>query len=187
MSNHHDTQDFDDSEDSNNPQLTELVAYLDGELGDAESRHLEQQLASDPPLRIYAESLDRTWQLLDSLGEATASGEFTQKTLASLQARPLDDDDQPTRKSLMQKLRSLASLPLLRIALWTTAGFVGCSIGLLFSRIQRPPQTASADTQILQQLELLQEYQKIRPIPSAEFLNEVLALDEPTAERETAP
>ena len=187
MSIQHDTEDFDDSEDSNNPQLTELVAYLDGELGDAESHHLEQQLASDPPLRTYAESLDRTWQLLDSLGEATASGEFTRKTLASLQAQPMGDDEQSARKSLAQKLRSSARLPLLRIALWTTAGFFGCSIGLLCSRIQRTPQTDSADIQILEQLELLQEYQKIRPVPGAEFLNQVLALDEPSAARETAP
>lgn len=187
MSVPQDTDELDDSEDSRNPQLAEIVAYLDGELGDAESHQVERQLAGDAPLRIYAESLDRTWRLLDSLGETTASGEFTQKTLASLQTQPADDDDRPARRSLVQRMRSAASLPLLRLALWTTAGFVGCSIGLLFSRIQRTPQSESADIQILQHLDLLQEYQKIRPVPGAEFLNQLAGLDQPIAERKNAP
>jgi len=186
MSSNNNTEIFDDTEDPNNPQLTELVAYLDGELDELESQQLEHQLANDAPLRCYAESLDRTWQLLDSLGDAPASGEFTQKTLASVHSVPLEDEDKPAPESLLQRIRSVGRLPLLRIVLWTAAGFLGCSIGLLFARLQRPPQTDSADTQILRQLELLQEYQKIRPVPSADFLNQLVTADEPSVEREEA-
>ena len=186
MSSHNDTEVLDDSEDPKDPQLTELVAYLDGELGDEESQRIERQLAGDAPLRIYAESLDRTWQLLDSLGDAAASGEFTQKTLASLQARPMDEDDRPARKSLAKKLRGVGGRSLLRIILWTAAGFVGCSLGLLLSRIQNSKQD-SPDIQILRELDLLQEYRKIRPVPDVEFLNQVSALEEPSAEGENTP
>jgi hypothetical protein len=75
----------------------------------------------------------------------------------------------------------------MRIILWTAAGFLGCSVGLLFSRIQGTQQADSSDMQILRQLDLLREYQKIRPVPNAKFLNQVMAPAEPTGGRHNAP
>ncbi len=92
MSGPHDTDIFDEPEDSEDAQLTEIVAYLDGELGEDDSIRLERALASSPPLRGYADSLDRTWQLLDSLGEPAVSDEFTHKTLASIQTVQRSDE-----------------------------------------------------------------------------------------------
>ena len=186
MSSHDENEAFDDEEDPGLPQLSELVAYLDGELGDADCSRVELQLATDPPLRQYAETLDRTWQLLDSLEDATVGGEFTRKTLSSLQTLSIDDES-TDQKSLGEKFRRIVRLPLLQIGLWTIAGFLGCSAGLLFSRIVRPTPVDSEDTQILRKLDLLLEYQKIRPVPSAEFLIQAVSVENPPAEQEVAP
>ena len=130
MSRPTDTEIFDEPEEANDPQLTELVAYLDGELNEEASNRLERQLAENPPLRGYAETLDRTWQLLDTLGEATASGEFTQKTLASLSAISHEEfaDQMPSSKRGTDWVRKI---PATRIVLWALAGFLGSSAGLL--------------------------------------------------------
>ena len=44
-----------------------LVAYLDGELPDGESRRIATKLTSSPTARREVEALERTWQLLDHL------------------------------------------------------------------------------------------------------------------------
>ena len=55
-------------------ELSDLIAYLDGELDDSSVEAIEQRLVMDGPLRKKAESLDKTWQLLETLEEAEASG-----------------------------------------------------------------------------------------------------------------
>jgi anti-sigma factor RsiW len=176
MSPANDNEIFDEPEDSHDPQLTELVAYLDGELDEVESTRLERQLATDPPLRGYAESLDRTWQLLDNLGEATASGEFTQKTLASLEVISDDGNDTTSRASAKQP-SMLSKIPTTKILLWTIAGFVGCSIGIQMAHTGQNAKKDSEDVQILRQLDLLKDFPKLYPIPDAEFLKQVSSLE----------
>lgn len=66
-----------------------LVAYLDGELSDAAVREVEQQLARNPELRRNAEAYEKTWELLDELPQMRATDEFTTKTIASLNIKPL--------------------------------------------------------------------------------------------------
>ena len=171
----------DETEDPGDSRLTELVAYLDGELADLDCDRVEQQLISDAPLRSYADSLDRTWRLLDSLGETTASGEFTQKTLASLDAVPLDEDGQVSRRP-HQVVRLFFAVPWMKISLWCLVGFAGGTIGLLSSRSVRPPRSESEETRILRQLDLLQDYQKLRLIPDVEFLKKVAETSESSAE-----
>ena len=65
-------------------QRADLVAYLDGELGDEDARAIEQTLAGSEVARHEVEVLGRTWELLDALPVASASAEFTAKTLASI-------------------------------------------------------------------------------------------------------
>lgn len=181
MSHPTDTEIFDEPEEANDPQLTELVAYLDGELNEEESNRLERQLANNPPLRGYAETLDRTWQLLDTLGEATASGEFTQKTLASLSAVSHQEfaDQMPSSKRRSDWVRSI---PVTRIALWTLAGFLGSSIGLLLGRSSQASKTDSEDVQLLQQLDLLLQFPRLHAARSATFLEQVTAIDHDASE-----
>ena len=62
----------------------DLVAYLDGELDEERSRALEARLSLDPAARAEAESLRKTWELLDYLPRAEPSASFTNRTLEKL-------------------------------------------------------------------------------------------------------
>ena len=68
----------------NEEDRANLVAYLDGELDEHAARDLEARLANDPRARAEAETLRRTWELLDYLPRAEASGSFTHRTLERL-------------------------------------------------------------------------------------------------------
>src|SRR5579885_2470000 len=74
---------------ANEPHLTEreradLVAYLDGELKGEAARALESKLQLSPEARAEAESLKRTWDLLDYLPRPEPSPRFTERTLSRL-------------------------------------------------------------------------------------------------------
>ncbi len=69
---------FDDQE------RADLVAYLDGELEGERARALEQKLALDPAARDEADSLKRTWELLDFLPKSEPSPSFAAQTLTRL-------------------------------------------------------------------------------------------------------
>jgi anti-sigma factor RsiW len=62
----------------------DLVAYLDGELEGQAARAMEQKLALDPAARAEAESLKRTWDMLDFLPKAEPSADFTRRTVTRL-------------------------------------------------------------------------------------------------------
>jgi len=151
------------------PKLTDLVAYLDGELPPADSEKLEQQLVLDAPLRQCAESLDRTWQMLDLLEDATASGEFTRKTLSSIQTQPksISSPGGSTLRTLAAKW-SLGA-----IALWMLTGFIGTAFGLMISRQSQTNTTNPADAEILKDLDLLRNYQRMRQISGEKFLRDL--------------
>jgi hypothetical protein len=166
---------IEESEDSDDPQLTEIVAYLDGELSENDCLRLERQLATSPPLRGYAESLDRTWQLLDALGQTDVSDEFTHKTLASL-TTVSGLEDAAAQKTSGGSLRWMAGIPRAKPLIWTLAGFIGAATGLQLAQNSRKHQADSEDVQLLRQLDLLENYPKMYPVPSAEFLKRLAAL-----------
>jgi anti-sigma factor RsiW len=68
-------------------QTEEIVAYLDGELDVKEAEGLTARLSLDPKLRAEAESLQRTWDILDILPRPQPSSSFTTRTLS--QAIPI--------------------------------------------------------------------------------------------------
>lgn len=162
----------DESADPLDARLEELVSYLDGELDDTDADRLEQQLSADPPLRSYVETLDRTWRLLDSLEEAPASGEFTQRTLASLDAVSAEPDSTQALMSLSQFGRVFRSGPWLSVAGWTLAGFIGTSVGLLLARSAPPGRGELDERRLFNDLDLLQQYKTLRPVPDTEFLRQ---------------
>ncbi len=165
-----------DDEPIDDPTLTQLVAYLDGELLPEDSEKLEQQLAVDPPLRRCADSLDRTWQMLDALEEAPASGEFTRRTLSCIQAQA-NLPEPSTSRGMASRLRTFASQwSPTTLLLWTLAGFCGTSAGLLLSRQSELHTANPDDVEILRNLTLLQDYQSMRQIPDTAFLKKLAAL-----------
>src|SRR5437588_9479528 len=63
----------------------ELVAYLDGELDEPTARAVEARLNVDPAAREEADTLQRTWELLDYLPRAEPSSSFTHRTMERLE------------------------------------------------------------------------------------------------------
>jgi hypothetical protein len=76
--------------DDGNPderQTEEIVAYLDGELDPKVAEGVAARLSLDPKLRGEAESLQRTWDILDILPRPQPSASFTTRTIS--QAIPI--------------------------------------------------------------------------------------------------
>jgi len=65
-----------------------LVAYLDGELNDAEARSIATKLTQSLTARREVDALQKTWELLDFLPRPKATEDFTARTLSmAAQAR----------------------------------------------------------------------------------------------------
>jgi hypothetical protein len=65
-------------------ERADLVAYLDGELSEDAVRALERKLNLHPGARAEADTLRRTWELLDFLPRPQPSSSFTHRTLERL-------------------------------------------------------------------------------------------------------
>lgn len=59
----------------------ELVAYLDGELPDAERARIERRLADDTAYQRKLAQLQKAWDLLDLLQKAEPDAEFARSTV----------------------------------------------------------------------------------------------------------
>jgi hypothetical protein len=66
-----------------------LVAYLDGELDDAAEQQVVADLGVRPELRREADTLKKTWELLDFLPKPAATPRFTEQTMQKLQVTKL--------------------------------------------------------------------------------------------------
>jgi anti-sigma factor RsiW len=69
-----------------------LVAYLDGELNEAESLQLRTKLERSASARHEAESLKRTWILLDALPRPEARPDLSAQTVSLVLAGGHPDD-----------------------------------------------------------------------------------------------
>ena len=66
-------------------QRDNLVAYLDGELDEAETQNIEQVMSRSSTVQHDVEMLTRTFEMLDLLPRPQVGEAFTNRTLASLQ------------------------------------------------------------------------------------------------------
>src|SRR5437773_2053066 len=84
-----DRDDLGQTQRLSDTEQEKLVAYLDGELDDAAERQVVAELGVRPELRQEAESLKRTWDLLDFLPKPAPPPQFTERTMHKLQATKL--------------------------------------------------------------------------------------------------
>ena len=63
-------------------ERSNLVAYLDGELNDAQARAISTKLTQSLTARREVDALQKTWELLDLLPQPKASEDFTARTLS---------------------------------------------------------------------------------------------------------
>jgi anti-sigma factor RsiW len=68
--------------------IADLVAYLDGELDEADAQAVEVRVNTDAGARRDLETFQRTWDLLDYLPRAEPSPTFTSRTLERIEGLP---------------------------------------------------------------------------------------------------
>jgi len=137
-------------------QRDNLVAYLDGELPESETRHIDQVLARSEVARHEVEALARTWELLDALPKLHATPEFTQKTITNLRLAEVSTPvtEQPWFLALQKT--SLA-------ALWLTTVAFSFWLGFTITRdwVPNPSEELLEDLPVVERLHLYQDVQDV--------------------------
>lgn len=99
-----------------------LVAYLDGELDETESRAIATKLAHSATARRELEVLEKTWELLDHLARPKASEDFTARTLT--EALRVDAEGGRLGSAVRLKIQQA-----LRAVLGIAAGLLAFGVG----------------------------------------------------------
>ena len=148
-----------------------LVAYIDGELSERESRALATKITLSATAHREVEALKRTWELLEYLPRPAASSELTERTLTEV--RRID--------ALGGRLESLfvrRAKRVLRLALWAGAALIGVALGFAVMRWVWPDPTA----RLLRDLSIAEHFDEYRDVGDLEFLKALANTPEFSAE-----
>lgn len=95
---------------SNDAQLEEIVAYLDGELPPDECARVERRLASDEDFRQQLQSVERAWNALDELPLPTVDDKFSRTTMTlAVQAAAEEVQAKTTALPVIERRRRLST------------------------------------------------------------------------------
>lgn len=157
------------------PSLREnLVAYLDGELDESETLEVERTLTESAEIRQEVEALARTWELLEQLPRVRASSEFTERTMASIQAASAVEATQPLIRPETKRKFWVISL-LAGLAMCAALGFFLTNRGL--------PEKSELLMRNLPVIEQLDLYEDVGDVEFLKELGELGPLSEaPTTE-----
>jgi anti-sigma factor RsiW len=144
-----------------------LVAYLDGELNDAESRVISTKLTQSPTARREVEALERTWQLLDHLPLPQAPEDFCGRTLTGI--RQEEEKGGRLATALAAVTHRIAW-----IAVWLVATLVAVGCGFALTTWAWPNPTA----RLTRDLSLAEHLDEYREVGSFEFLKELASSPE---------
>jgi anti-sigma factor RsiW len=147
-------------------ERAELVAYLDGEAAGDARRAVEAKLSLDENWRAEAESLKRTWDLLDFLPRPEPTPDFTQRTTSKL--NPIRRQGGPGAGGLNPTVRWLL------IGAWAAALLVAALSGYFGSRAAL--QSGPGEAELTRDLRIIENKQRYDLIDDFEFLTD---LDDP--------
>ena len=139
-----------------------LVAYIDGELNEAESRAIATKLTQSPTARREVEILERTWELLEHLPRPAPSEDFTERTLTGI--RKIDAEGGRFEEAFVGALRGLG-----RLAVWlgvAALAFVGGY--LLTARVWHDPTR-----RLTRDLSIAEHLDEYRDAGNLEFLKQL--------------
>lgn len=102
------------------PERANLVAFLDGELTEAESQAISGKMTHSPTIRRELDDLRRTWEMLDYLKLPQANEALTARTLS------LATQGNPAAAAFAERSRALARIGMRVIV---AAGLAGLGIG----------------------------------------------------------
>ncbi len=143
-------------------QRADLVAYLDGELDDSETRSIEETLAKSPAARRDVEMLSRAWDMLDLLPRLDPGEEFTQQTISRLRA--VEQGKQATTAKLGVWTRRC-----LVAAIWM-AGLATAILCGIFTAVQTLPNEGQ---QMIDDFPVVEKLDLYESVGSLEFLEEL--------------
>jgi anti-sigma factor RsiW len=136
-----------------------LVAYLDGELNEAESRAIATKLTQSVTARREIEMLQKTWEILEYLPRPQASEAFTQRTLTEID-----------RISVVGEQRVSAAARAVRHLLVMTLGVLASlacfGLGVVLMRWVWPDPTS----RLVRDLSIAEHLDEYRDVGTIEFL-----------------
>lgn len=134
-----------------------LVAYLDGELNEAETRAISTKLTQSPTARREVEALEKTWELLEHLPRLKAPDDFTERTLTGV--RTFEEKGGRLETALARLLRRSS-----QVALWVGLAALAFGFGYVLSNRGWPSPSArlARDLSIAEHLE---EYREVGDYP----------------------
>jgi hypothetical protein len=142
-----------------------LVAYLDGELGEAEARQLVTKLTQSATARREVEKLEQTWELLEYLPRPDAPPDLASRTLGLAR----QEDRRGSRfDSAAGRSARLAARAALALVVVVAAGGLGY---LATARLWPDPSARLA-----RDLTLAERLPEYRDVGSLEFLRKLDAL-----------
>ena len=136
-----------------------LVAYLDGELDEAESRAIATKLTQSVTARREIEVLQKTWELLEHLPLPRASESLSQRTLGEIERIDISGGRRLTSASATA--RNAAGLLLAVLA--SAACFV---VALVIVRWAVPDPSA----RLVRDLGIAEHFDEYREVSTIEFL-----------------
>ncbi len=150
-----------------------LVAYLDGELGDADARAIATKLAHSATARREVETLEKTWDLLEYLPRPKASEDFAARTLSVVWRN--DAEGNKLGSALLENTRRAA-----RALAWIAVGLLafGAGYALVHWVWPNPSERLTRDLPIAEHLD---EY---RAVGTFEYLKELVESPEFDADRD---
>lgn len=140
-----------------------LVAYLDGELNEAEAQAIATKLTKSATARREIEALEKAWELLDYLPRSKASDDFTARTLTEVER--LSTEGGRFESAVRETTRRV-----LRVAVWTLVSLLTVGAGYAVTQWVWPNPTA----RLARDLSIAEHLDEYRDVGDFEFL-EILA------------
>lgn len=144
-------------------ERSNLVAYLDGELNEAETQAIATKLTKSATARREIEVLEKTWSMLDHLPRPQVSDDFTARTLTEVQR--LSTEGGRFESAVRQTTQRV-----LRVAVWMVVGLLTVGGGYAITQWAWPNPTA----RLARDLSIAEHLDEYREVGSFELL-EILA------------
>lgn len=142
----------------------ELTAYLDGELNEAETQAVEDRLGRDSKYLAEMQSLQKTWDLIDTLSVQSPDGSFTKTTMELIVGDAVSTAKNRRKRTVF--LGRVAVVALLPVVFFATAYGV-------VRRLQSDP-----DRRLIENLSVIENYNKYEVVEcNIEFLESIRSID----------
>ena len=139
-----------------------LVAYIDGELNEAEARSIATKLTQSVSARREVEVLQKTWELLDQLPMPRASEALSQRTMVEVENIDLAGDK-------LLKSASQTAMHLVKLVIWLVASTVLFTAGFFLVQYLIPDPTR----RLARDLPIAEHLKEYREVGSLEFLKKL--------------